>query len=267
MSTIRIGFIADVQVGSMFSPWPVKTELSTGSCPRLNRGQKYLNDYWYDIAEKLPPLDIMILNGDMIDGQQPKSQSRYLCETDPQFQARAALDLLEPYQGKVGVWYCTEGTEYHDGVSGTWTEWLGRELKAVKMGSHYAWDWLLLDIAGLHFDIAHHQSFMIRYRSTALEREMQFSAMLSETADVIVRSHTHEYMLLQTPCDGAIQTAISTPAWQLQTHHARTSRFPNRLLSKRLGMVVVTVEDGEVSVKPYTFPHPPLRRAKYAKAA
>jgi len=261
-----IGIIADTHIGSAFGPWPPKMQLSTGGRYQLNKGQRYINKHWYTIAETMPHLDILILNGDIIDGQQPKDMGRYVCEADPQFQARAALELLRPYLAKSGKVYATEGTEYHEGEAATWAEWLAREVGAIPRDSHFAWDWLLLDAAGLHLDIAHRQSFFLRYRATGLEREMQFSAMMESTADVIVRSHTHHYILLQMPCDSKMQTAISTPAWQLQTHYARTSISPSRLLNPILGMVVVNMDGGEVHVKPYAFPHPPQRRERYETA-
>lgn len=266
MTAIKIGIIADIHVGSAFGPIPLKFVSSNGNLIQPNIGQKYLLRNWLRIADEIPNLDVLILNGDIIDGQQPKAQGRYICEPDPQFQARAALELLQPYLAKSQIIYCTEGTEYHEGESATWAEWLAREIKAeAYQHGHYAWDWLLLEIGGLQFDIAHRQSFFLRYRATALEREMQFSAMLESTADVIVRSHTHQYAVLQMPCDGGIQFGISTPGWQLQSHYARTSYSPNRLYPLRLGIIAIIIENDRVRVDDYTFAHPPPRRAKVEK--
>jgi len=263
---IKIGIIADLHIGSAFGLWPPKARLSTGGHYQLNIGQRYLNKHWRSITDILPPLDILILNGDIIDGQNPKGMARYVCEPDPQFQARAALELLQPVLAKTKSVFCTEGTEYHEGESATWAEWLAREVGSIDKDGHYAWDWLLLDVGGLRFDIAHRQAFFIRYRATALEREMQFSAMLSDTADVIIRSHTHQYTWLKMPGDGRLQMALSTPGWQIQTHYARISYSPNRLLSLQLGMVMLEIEGGQIQDRAYLFPHPPLRRAKYAEA-
>lgn len=263
---MRVGFLGDMHVGSAFGPWPPDAELSIGGRHEPNIGQRYVTDNWYGIAEAIPPLDVLVLNGDIIDGQQPKDRGRYILEPDPQYQARAALLLLQPFLAKAHVLYCTEGTPYHEGEGAMWAEWLAREIGAVSKDEHCCWDWLLLEMAGLRWDIAHRQSIMMRYRSTALEREMQFSAMLSDTADVIVRSHSHSYMFLQMVSDGHVQTSLSTPAWQLQTHYARTSASPNRLYSSKLGMVTLEATGEDVVPHPFLFAHPPLRRSVYVSA-
>lgn len=266
MTIRRVGLFSDLHAGSAFAPWPPDGELSIGGQHVPNIGQTYLNENMTAIADALPPLDVILFNGDLIDGQQPKDRGRYLVEDDPQFQARAALLLLEPFLKKAPIRYYCEGTEYHEGESAQWGEWLAREMGAVRRDEHCAWDWLLLDMFGLKWDVAHRQSIMIRYRSTALEREMQFSAMLSETADVIVRSHNHSYMFLQMVSDGTVQTSVSTPAWKMQGHYERTSLSPNRLYSSQLGMVVLEVEDRQVTARPFLFAHPPLRRSVYVSS-
>ncbi len=263
---MRVGILADAHVGSAFGPWPPEAELSIGGRHQPNIGQQYLVENWYRIAEELPALDVLILNGDIIDGQQPKDRGRYLVEEDPLYQARAAHLLLQPFLAKSRVRYCTEGTGYHEGDGAMAAEWLAREIGAVNKDEHHCWDWLLLEMGGLNWDIAHRQSIMMRYRSTAMEREMQFSAMLSDSADVLVRSHNHSYAYLQMVSDGGLQHSVSTPAWQLQTHFARTSISPNRLFSSQLGMVVLETEGKAVFPRPFLFAHPPMRRAIHVTA-
>lgn len=262
----RVGLLGDLHTGSAFAPWPAGAELSCGGTHQPNVGQSYLNERMGEIAAALPPLDVIVFTGDLIDGQMPKDRGRYLVEIDPQFQARAAYELVRPIAQRATVVYVVEGTEYHDSDGSMWMEWLARELGAVAKDQHVAWDWLLADMFGLKWDIAHKQSIMIRYKSTAMEREMQFSSMLSETADVIVRSHAHFYGFVQLATDGIVQTSVSTPAWKMQGHYERTSLSPNRLYSSKLGMVVLEVEDGNVIPRPFLFPHPPLRRSVYVTA-
>jgi hypothetical protein len=266
-SDFRVGVIADAHIGSQFAPWPENGELSTGGRHIPNMAQKYLNENWYRIAKELPPLDVFVFNGDIIDGQQPKQQARYLVEQDPQFQSRAAVNMLDPYLSKCSTRYVTEGTEYHDGIGSTWAEWLAEEVGAVSMDEHRVWGWLLMELDGTRFDIAHKQSFMLRYRSTTLEREMQFSLAMPDEPDVIVRSHVHNFISLEMPNQhGGFQLAVSTPPWQIQSHYCKTSDSPNRKVELMLGMIVIERHDRELRVnKKYMFDHPEFRRSVYVK--
>lgn len=260
---MKVGIIADLHAGSMFAPWPADADLSTKGRYIPNIGQQYLNENLARIAREIPPLDVLILDGDIIDGNQWRNQGRFVVEEDPQFQARAAKKLLEPFVAKSRVIYACEGTQYHDGEVATWSENLAKDLGAIPQDEHYAWDWLLLEINGVKFDVAHHQSYMIRYRSTPAERELQFSAMLPDSPDVIVRAHVHNYLMLQMPTGrGGIQTFVSCPPWQMSSHYCHTSTIPNRKVELVLGMVVIDLDNG-VTVKPYVFEHPPFRRSVY----
>ena len=268
---IRAGVIADVQTGSAYAPWPPDFESSTFGKVLLNQGQTYLLDNWQRIAKEIPSLDLLFLNGDEIEGQQPKDEARYVIEPEPQSQARAFLRLIEPFHKRVkkgGETYCTEGTAYHMGDCGTWSEYIAEQIGAIPMaGAHFCWDWLLLDVAGKHLDVAHRQSVTIAYKTTTQERELNFSEMHKIPADLVIRSHNHTYSWIELPREDRLQYYLSTPAWQLQTHYCRTSISPNRKDGTLLGMVVIEIDrDGTISKKPFLFEHPPMRRAEYVKA-
>ena len=263
----RVGILADIHTGSAFAPWPPDAELSIGGKHTPNIGQLYLNENWHRIAKEIPPLEVLILNGDSIGGQEPKDRGRYAVELDPQFQARAALSMLEPYLEKAPVRYMTEGTDYHEGESAMWAEWLAREIGAISKDEHWAWDWLLLEMAGLKFDVAHKQSIFMRYPTSALERELQFSDMIDENADVIIRSHNHRWGYVDIHGGNKFQVGVSTPSWQMQSHYVRVGPSPNRYGPLVLGMVILNIENGIVTPdKRFMFPHPQMRRSVYVSA-
>ncbi len=266
---ISIGLLNDFHVGSAFGLWPEKFEGSCGA-PKLNVGQGYLLDNWMRIAKEIPDLDILIVNGDAIDGQAPKDEGRYIIEPDPQFQARAAVKLLEPWKKRVkkgGQVYCTEGTRYHEDVGSTWSEYIAKELGSVPVkDNRYSWDWLLLQAGWARVDIAHRQSMTIAYRSTMGERELNYSEMQNSPADLVIRAHSHYYFWLQMARDNRVQYYLSSPSWQLSSNYCRTSISPNRKVDTVLGMVVVVIEKGgNIRHVPYLFDHPPMRVAQYAQ--
>lgn len=262
-----VGLTSDQHVGSAFAMWPAGAKLSSGGTYKPNKGQRYVLRNWQRIAQEIPDLDVLVFAGDGIDGKQPKERGRYIIEPEPLVQARALVAAAQPYWARIrpgGSIYVLRGTGYHDDDDSA-MEWFGAEVGAMPdEAGHHAWDWLLLQCEGVLLDIAHTQSWTMRYQSMPLEREGQFSDMAGLQADVIVRAHTHvahwQYM------EGAnrlpMRLEVSLPAWQLQTAYAKGSRIPNRMLSRNLGMVVLDVQRDWVGVLPFLFPHPKQRRVK-----
>jgi len=232
--------LSDMHVGSAFGIFPQDFVLSVGSVATLNVGQEYLLECWNDMLTRIPKrFDVLVLNGDIVDGQQPKQMARELTEPDPAFQVRAAIQLLQPLAKRAKKVFVTRGTSYHVGQGHEFEEHLAELLKAERQGNSYTRDWLLLDVGGARMDFAHHTSHMIRYRTSALSREIQFSFLLNawKDCDLIVRSHIHHYIQVNT--EGKI--AITTPGWQLQPGYAKRSKYPHRMFPKYLGAVQISV--------------------------
>lgn len=268
-------FVSDMHVGSAYAVFPERFKLSTGSIGHLNVGQRYLWDCWQDFLERLPKqFNILILNGDIINGQNKKESAADLTEVDPAWQQRAALSLLEPLAERAGKIWMTQGSTYHSGEVGRWEEQLARELGAEPDDwGHYAWDWLLLDVEGVKLDIAHSQSVVLRYVGMPLEREQQFDKIIQDwkggSANVIVRSHAHRYV--ETHVE--LQQAVGTASWQLQPRYVRRGRIPNRQFSRYVGglwMELLPENVGKpeycAEIHPTLYRHPQMRRACYAQA-
>jgi len=243
---VTILLLSDLQVGSAFGIFPDKHPLSTGGKAALNTGQRYLLRCWDDMCAHLPEkLDYLILPGDMVEGQQYKEMGLGLTEIDPEWQVDAAHTLLAPLAAKATETYCVAGTGYHVGKGARAEQSLGRLLGAVRDEWNSAvWSWLLLDIGGVILDIAHAQSVMLRYKATPLERELQFAQMIDSDlrpdVDLIVRAHVHTYGWHNF--DGYL--VLSMPAFQLPTTYVKTSKAPNRYVSRLLGGVLLTVTPG-----------------------
>lgn len=265
--------LADLHAGSAYALWPRKFKRSTGHVVQLNRGQRYLHKCWDDMLERLPSrLDYLILDGDMIEGQQPKQQARDLTDVDPQWQAMAAKHFLEPLAARATEVRCTMGTDYHGGEQAQWEEWIAQQLGAVPDDwGHHAADWLLLDIGGVQLDVAHALSVAMN-TTYPLERELRFALMIDDErpdVDVIIRAHTHLYRWLVI--DGRLMCGL--PAWKLQGRHVRRSRMPNRFYSRLLGSLLLRIYPGRkarnvinredfIEHEALTYRHPPLKAAK-----
>jgi len=274
-----IAIVSDLHVGSRWGLFPKDFQLSTGSTYQLNKGQEYLLACWKHFQGKLPRrFDILIINGDTVEGQGRRLEGRDIIEPDPAWQVRAAVELLTPLAKRAKEVYVTQGTDYHVRPGGQDDEAVAQALGAIPdEAGHHAWDWLLLDVDGVLLDISHHSSTTMRYMTMPGEREIQFARMVADLkggdADIIIRSHVHHLVVMNV--DGDL--ALTTPAWQLQTRFCRRSRWPNRWLSRLLGGVMLDIEPkrktGErqdksefIHIRPITYPHPVIERRHYAQA-
>lgn len=266
--------LSDPHVGSAYGLFPGGFRLSNGSEAGLNLGQVYLLNCWEDFLERIPPtFDLLLLNGDLINGQNVKETGADLTEIDPEWQQRAAYQLLEPLATRAREVYATRGSNYHAGECGRWEEQLAERLGAVPDSwGHHAWDWLLLDVQGVHLDVAHHQSVVSRFVSMPLEREEQFATMVAPWkqggSHLIIRSHVHRYSEVHVE----LQQSLSTAAWQLQTRFARMRTMPNRMFSRYIGGLWmelyperVDTSDYAAAIHPVLYRHPDLARAQYVR--
>ena len=258
--------IGDLHAGSPYAPFPAGFVTSYGTEHAPNPAQVYLNQCWAHMADHLPPLDCIFANGDMIDGQQPKDEGRYLCEPDPVWQARAARELLAPVLAKLkpgGKVFWREGTDYHEGRAARDAESLAEWCGAEHDHGRYAQAWKLTEIGGVVLDVAHNGPSFERYHAGALNKVMGFADENADWlggVDCLVRSHLHlDYWQVQH----GLQIAVAVPAWEIQTHFAQKSKAPMRMISRWLGSVLLHIDpawremnQAPVQVTPLLYEHP-----------
>lgn len=254
--------VSDLHVGNIFAIFPENFKTSNGLILPLNQGQRYLLECWQDILSMVPEqIDVLNLNGDMIDGDNKFEVSRDLSEVDPTWQVRAAEELLKPLVKRARHVYASRGSAYHIGRGGEWEELLAERLGAKKdPWGHHAAPWWKYYYEGWYFDLAHRQSTAIRYRSMPLERELDFCLNRFARAGkkppgkiAITRSHTHAgFRVWREECG----IAVSTPAMKLQDNFAKTRVTPNRIIPDNVGVVGYKVDENDITVIPYVYPHP-----------
>jgi len=268
--------VADTHFGSAYGLMPPNFQKSTGDLATLNQGQEYLWECWQHATKVLPrKFDLLVLNGDLTHGQNPKEKARDLTEADPEWQQRAAYEALAPLAERANKVYGTVGSEYHAGEAGAWEEQLCQRLGAVPDDwGHHARDWLGLNLEGVMQDIAHSQSVMTRYRSTAGERDIQFEALIADMKEggkshLMIRSHIHTHFEL------FIEETLylSTLAFQLQTRYARRHKMRQRYIQKHIGIALVRLYPNRVGKDPRVaevqlmrYNHPKWKRDRYEKA-
>ena len=143
--------------------------------------------------KKLGPIDILVINGDLVDGKGKRSGGVEQIEIDMSRQAEMAIDIIN-FIGATKV-FITNGTPYHvDNDGAAIEEQIAREVGATIQGH------LWLDIDGVMFDCKHKvgSSGIPHGRSTAVKKEHLWNLLWAERevnpkSDVILRSHVHYF--------------------------------------------------------------------------
>lgn len=238
--TKTIVIVSDLHCGSVYGITP----------PGEFKASKYRDlqeESWKEytrLTDKWKKPDILICNGDAIEGNQPKQGGAELVNIDRSVQCDIAVEALELWKAK--RIFLSYGSAYHVGVGaedferGIAERLTDRGTPAMIEGH------LFLNIEGLVFDIRHKvgTSSIPHGRATPLLREMMWALMkeANETGpkvDVIIRSHAHYYIDIRQPK----RRAIITPGLQL----AR-GRFGSRECSGEIhwGAIKLVVDKGSI---------------------
>lgn len=259
--SLRIRVVSDLHVGSEWGLWPPSAVDDNGREYPQNAGQRYLWECWQHLWTNAPEPDLVVVNGDLIDGPDWRTR-RSLSLTTPSLdlQQRALVEVLGPFvRGR--PWYCVAGTEYHE------PERLG--VVAMLLGAQrgpageQVLDELHYPAFGQLLEFRHHPSGAdTLYRGTALNRELIWSILegyrtKARVPDVIVCSHNHVYSMYQE-CG---ITVVLCPGWQLQTRWARMRRRKKWVPDLgAVDVVVVPDEVPRVEAYRYELPTTPVAR-------
>lgn len=255
MKTVRpirtIGTIGDIHTGSVVGLNP------PDELPSRLIGSRYLWDCWMKTVDEWPSLDILLLTGDLVDGEQRKSTGKGVLTTDVGEQAEWAVKVLEPMAAKAKTIIRVDGTPYHEGDSVA-----AMAIIDAKLGvSHHA---QVIDLEmpnGLILNVAHHPAGSgAIYKGTSVDRESLWSVIAAAQGFVpdarwIVRGHTHHYIQQYTRG----KTMIFCPCWQLQTKYAVKSNYYRWQPS--LGGILMVEDkdvDGGYKFAPRLFDVPPV---------
>jgi len=168
-------------------------------------------------------MDVLIVNGDAIDGDAVRSGGTELSTTDRLVQARMAVEVIKAFRAKKV--YLLYGTAYHVGNQEDFEEVVSSELSSAGKSVSIR-DILHIDISGLIFNIRHKADSRSRVPHTRRgpTLDMLWDAITShknggEKADIVIRSHNHYYALTES----SLGFAVCTPCLQLDSKYgART---------------------------------------------
>lgn len=257
----KIAVVSDLHPGSVFGLLP-KNFITSEGIPKLqNAGQKYLWDCWIDFSDRLKSFnpDIIVANGDLIDGQQRKQHGSELSLPLPFDQTEAADNSLRVLKKKApkAKWFFTQGTAYHVGSGALHEENIAKSLGAEKyraLGTGvYVKQHLFLKVGGKVIEFSHHASGAMTGPINELKSGSLAESKGYPKVDLMVRSHLHEYKETSVAFGNRIVALVNTPCWQLQTPYAR-GKSTYRLIPD-IGGILITVGDRiEVRAELYKLP-------------
>lgn len=240
--------VSDIHVGSRLAVCTPKAKMSDGSTYIANRAQLALYEAWNDVVSSWKYPDILVINGEPIDGQQGFNRGTEVWTTNYLDQINTSVNLLRTFYPK--KIYMTRGSNYHVEINGVPIEQIvGEKLNAETVDGQKVVPELFLNVGGVKFNFAHHIAGTTSgwvYRHTPSSKEamlMALNAKDKHAVDVVVRSHNHVY----SGVFGPTYLAITTPGWQLQTWLGFRKTAAGSI--PHIGAIRFTVENEEVDWK------------------
>lgn len=245
----RILVISDLHCGHVvgLTPprWQLKPDGPRGRTKRVKHAETEREAWeWYvRTLRKYGPYDIVVVNGDAIDGHGTASGGTELITSDREEQAEMAVYSIQQAMSKRNGHKCklvmTYGTAYHSGKEEDWESIIASDLNAEKIGAH---EWI--NVGGRVFDFKHHigSSSIPHGRHSAVAKDALWAGLWAERgeapkSDVIIRSHVHYFGY----CGDGRTLMMTTPALQ-----AMGSKFGSRRCSGVVdfGFVIFNVDKG-----------------------
>lgn len=242
----NILLLSDLHVGSLWGLWPPDFETDDPRSDtnklifRQNQTQKKLWAHWKEMINVLnwdKPVECIIFNGDLIDGQQRRNIGRETVTSRLDVQTEAAIEIIETLPDVPK--YFTQGTEYHSLPDGSPVE-----AYIAKQCNGEFGDDLLIDECGIRLHVGHPitvSSSSWQYRTTPLARDLLLLALNAAEerygkVNVVVRSHAHYF------CTAGFssQIGIITPCWQTRTPYAVKKNF---ITPPDIGYVILRIEN------------------------
>jgi hypothetical protein len=255
LASKSVYIVSDIHVGSITaicSADPVVQEY--GENYRPNKLQKELHQIWGEAIDDLAQRpNLCVVNGEPIDGANRKQVGNQSWTTSVHDQAVDAQKILSEIPAREFMFI--RGSGYHVAVDGATVEsFISDAMGGVRYSSiegikSNSWYWANVEINGKIFSFTHHLPYakFFAYRATPLAKEMALMALdkgRTMKYDVLVRSHVHYFMLVES----AHTIALTTPAWKYPDGHLTRGGlggiFPD------IGGIEIIVEpNGEIVVR------------------
>ena len=188
----RIVVMGDLHCGALGGITPQGWFADGDEKPHLRKLQEEMWREYRILARENSEPDILIINGDTIDGNGYRSGGTEQVTTDRLEQCDMAIKAIQQFNAKKIL--MTYGTGYHTGDGEDFENVIAEKLDA-EIHNH-----LIADIDGVVFDVKHHVggSSVPHGRHTAVAKEKLWGELWAKNesrsgGDVIIRSHVHYF--------------------------------------------------------------------------
>jgi hypothetical protein len=211
----RVVVVADMHCGHRVGLTPPKWQQRP--LDDVPQGEKWASIQaetwnWYSkTIRALAPIDLLIVNGDAIEGKGARSEGVELITADRSIQAAMAGAVIQ--EAQAATIRMTRGTPYHVGPGEDYENTVADAVGA-KIGDH---EWYTVN--GVTMDVKHHTSggTMPHTKHTSVMGDVLWNMIWADSegqpdSDIFIRSHLHSYSY----CMGIRpdQAAFVTPALQ-----------------------------------------------------
>lgn len=212
MKTKRMVVISDLHCGSLVGLTPKGFESVKPSAKKSDfyKMRVHIWKFYKSVIDALQPIDVLLVNGDCIDGRGEWSGGLELLHADRQDQVDMAVACIREARAKKIV--MSYGTGAHTGKYEDWENQIARDVGAKKIGGE---DNIMVNKWIINY--RHHvgRSSVPYGRHTPVAKENLINLLWADRgeyprADIIVRSHNHYFAY--AGADGWL--AIATPALQ-----------------------------------------------------
>jgi len=207
--------IADPHCGARSGLTPPKYQWpSIGGTDQRNRWGRFQKEGWeryLEIVDRIaPPIDVLFMMGDGIDGRGEQSGGRELITPNRNEQVEIAYECLKVWEARKVI--CITGTAYHTGRLEDFETNLAKDLGG-ELHSHP-----FVKVEGVTFDLKHKigRSGIPHGQGTTIAKERLWNTQWwidgegQPLADIVLRAHIHKFHF----DGGANWLAMSLPCLQ-----------------------------------------------------
>lgn len=239
MKTLVI--ISDLHCGSVYGVTP-PNYWQEGKASRYAM-QKEAWKAYMEMVKKWHAPDVLLVNGDAIEGRQHLQGGAELITPDRNVQVEIARECIEAWNAKQIL--MTYGSKYHVGDQAEDFEWIIKKIlsrnRPVQIEGR-----LFFELEGMMIDARHKvgSSGIPHGRATPLLRDLAWNLIKSALdeepmADIIIRSHVHYHLWVEQ----SNRVAFTTPALQLSR-----GRYGSRECTGETnwGAIRLTIHKGQI---------------------
>lgn len=174
-----------------------------------NAVQKHYFEQWCNMIRRVGKVDILILNGDLVEGENFKERGLGVVSTNMHTQSVVAATLIKMIDAK--VIYVSNGSKYHTGQTSS-DQTVCDMVDGIWVGDHH---FLTVEGIVIHFRHKSGHSSIPYSRYTSGRREALIQKAQGTNVDIYIRSHTHHFGFSGDSND----ITVNTPCWKGLDHY------------------------------------------------